>query len=259
MVVLGLTGFVLFAVSAATLALPQTTNLLETFLGAAWKSLNVQRKTEIQDRFNCCGFNNEWRLLIDNDMVSCREGHPICNTTFLGDVSMVYQNLGAELWTNTPLNTGQKLKRNEVQRGTVWSTMCFHMYLYCHTLIQYFIAGNEKILPILPPAIIFDDFIHKFFPCVNDTVVHICTCSYRWLTLAKIEIFPLCITCLSNVLTCMLCRSVVWNPILQLNSFLAIVVSVPAWMANIAQAVILATLPGRVPSKVESLLWVVLD
>lgn len=97
MVVLGLTGFVLFAVSAATLALPQTTNLLETFLGAAWKSLNVQRKTEIQDRFNCCGFNNEWRLLIDNDMVSCREGHPICNTTFLGDVSMVYQNLGAEL------------------------------------------------------------------------------------------------------------------------------------------------------------------
>ena len=97
MVVLGLTGFILFAVSAATLALPQTTNLLESFLGAAWKSLSVQRKTEIQDRFNCCGFNKEWRLLIDNDTVRCHEGHPTCGTAFLGKVSMVCQNLDTEL------------------------------------------------------------------------------------------------------------------------------------------------------------------
>ena len=100
MVVLGLTGFVLFAVSAATLALPRTTNLLETFLGAAWKSLSVQRKTDIQDRFNCCGFNKEWRLFIDNDTVRCHEGHPTCDTPFLKEVSthvyMVYQNLDTD-------------------------------------------------------------------------------------------------------------------------------------------------------------------
>ena len=88
MVVLGLTGFVLFAVSAATLAIPQTTNLLKTFLGASWKSLSVQQKTEIQDKFNCCGFEKEWRLLIDNDTVRCLEGHPTCDTASLTAVSI---------------------------------------------------------------------------------------------------------------------------------------------------------------------------
>lgn len=89
MVVLGLTGFVLFAVSAATLAIPQTTKLLETFLGAAWKSLSVQQKTDIQDKFNCCGFNENSRSLIHSDMPRCFMGHPTCNTTFLRDVSTV--------------------------------------------------------------------------------------------------------------------------------------------------------------------------
>ena len=92
MVVLGLTGFVLFAVSAAVLALPQTTNVLDTVLRAAWKSLNIKQKNDIQDRFNCCGFENENDsvLLIDTGAdTQCRNsiGHPFCNTTVSSSVS----------------------------------------------------------------------------------------------------------------------------------------------------------------------------
>ena len=91
MVVLGLTGFVLFAVSAAVLALPQTTNVLDTVLRAAWKSLDIKQKTDIQDRFNCCGFENDSVLLID-DPNQCSEriaeGHPLCNTTKIVSLSV---------------------------------------------------------------------------------------------------------------------------------------------------------------------------
>ena len=93
MVVLGLTGFVLFAVSAAVLALPQTTNVLDTVLRAAWKSLDTKQKTDIQDRFNCCGFENEndSMPLIDTGVdTPCHKpvGHPLCNTSFLMKVSV---------------------------------------------------------------------------------------------------------------------------------------------------------------------------
>ena len=89
MVVLGLTGFVLFAVSAAVLALPKTTNVLDTVLNAAWKSLDIKQKTDIQDRFNCCGFENDSVLLIHTQDNDCIGGHPLCNTTFLVDVSLI--------------------------------------------------------------------------------------------------------------------------------------------------------------------------
>lgn len=93
MVVLGLTGFVLFAVSAAVLALPQTTNVLDTVLRAAWKSLDIKQKMDIQDRFNCCGFENDSVPLIDPDNdTQCHPrkpvGHPLCNTPFLMKVSL---------------------------------------------------------------------------------------------------------------------------------------------------------------------------
>ena len=92
MVVLGLTGFVLFAVSAAVLAVPQTTNILDTVLSAAWQSLGTKQKTDIQDRFNCCGFDNKSSLFIHDDMddqcLHEQLGHPFCNTTFLMKVSL---------------------------------------------------------------------------------------------------------------------------------------------------------------------------
>jgi hypothetical protein len=38
---------------------------------------------DIQDRFNCCGFENDTVLLIDTDECPKREhaGHPLCNIT----------------------------------------------------------------------------------------------------------------------------------------------------------------------------------
>lgn len=87
MVVLGLTGFVLFAVSAAVLAVPQTTNLLDSIIKAAWQSRSTEQKADIQDRFNCCGYDHNTTLLIIPDGGSCPMGHPLCNTTVLNEVS----------------------------------------------------------------------------------------------------------------------------------------------------------------------------
>ena len=56
MIVLGLTGFLLFALSAATLAVPKS--LLKTFFKNVWDhGLSLNQRELIQDSFNCCGFD----------------------------------------------------------------------------------------------------------------------------------------------------------------------------------------------------------
>ena len=85
MIVLGLSGFVLFAVSAAALAAPE--KFLESIFENVWYShLNPHQRTLIQENLNCCGFKE-----VINDTLpaedDCKSFQPFCNTTVLEDVS----------------------------------------------------------------------------------------------------------------------------------------------------------------------------
>ena len=95
MIVLGLTGFVLFAVSAATLAAPKT--WLTSVFRTVWAGMDVKQRTRIQDNLNCCGFenvtsNSDVSLSMSfsggvNEEKKCEEYHPLCNTSTLIKVS----------------------------------------------------------------------------------------------------------------------------------------------------------------------------
>ncbi|CAI8054713.1 Tetraspanin-31 [Geodia barretti] len=88
MVSLGLSGIVLFAVSVAALAAPDSYQT--SFFDTTWRRLGSRDKQSIQDHFDCCGFNNESRHIIYNspDDDGCDTGcnhiaHPFCNTSAL--------------------------------------------------------------------------------------------------------------------------------------------------------------------------------
>ncbi len=86
MILLGISGITLFAVSAATLALHQ--EFQEDSFKSAWTSLSLKDKTEVQNSLNCCGFDKTYRKFLDiNGTKECSIGHPFCNTTSLRDVS----------------------------------------------------------------------------------------------------------------------------------------------------------------------------
>ena len=86
MVILGLTGVVLFSVSVAALAIPK--NLREKVFKSAWESLSDKRKVHLQDSLDCCGFDTNSSSLFDRyGNSSCTLGHPLCNTTVLLKVS----------------------------------------------------------------------------------------------------------------------------------------------------------------------------
>ena len=87
MILLGLCGVTLFAVSVAALAAPQEYQLYPFEL--AWKQLSVKEKTEVQESLNCCGLEHSWRHIVDNDngsLPECTVGHPLCATRTLIEV-----------------------------------------------------------------------------------------------------------------------------------------------------------------------------
>ena len=90
MVVLGLTGFVLFAVSAATLAAPE--KFLDDIFEHVWyNALDANQRTHIQENLDCCGFRN-WTSVAnspDSDDIDCKDFNSFCNTTSLKSVSVV--------------------------------------------------------------------------------------------------------------------------------------------------------------------------
>lgn len=79
MVLLGLCGIVLFSVSIAALAFPDS--LGSNVFSITWKNFDVNRRSTLQDMLNCCGFNSTKR----NASFLCDHmyGHPPCNTTAL--------------------------------------------------------------------------------------------------------------------------------------------------------------------------------
>ena len=85
MILLGLCGVTLFAVSVAALAAPQEYQQYPFQL--AWQSLSLREKTEVQESLNCCGLETEWRNVVDNgSLTECNIGHPLCATTTLIEV-----------------------------------------------------------------------------------------------------------------------------------------------------------------------------
>ena len=90
MIVLGLTGFVLFAVSAATLAAPE--KFLDDIFERVWyDTLDAQYRTRIQENLNCCGFKNVTGLddSAHSADANCKDFKPFCSTTSLKYVSVV--------------------------------------------------------------------------------------------------------------------------------------------------------------------------
>jgi len=87
MILLGISGILLFGVSAGALALPQ--NIQQATFRATWGSLTLRQKMDIQDSLNCCGFNDPDRNVVDGGQDDCDYGHPLCNTTALLDVSQL--------------------------------------------------------------------------------------------------------------------------------------------------------------------------
>jgi tetraspanin-13/31 len=84
MVLLGVSGIVLFSVSVAALAAPD--NYQEDFFTRVWKGLSCHDKTSVQNDFNCCGFDNRSRNIISDGKCEdeCDQiGHPSCNTSTL--------------------------------------------------------------------------------------------------------------------------------------------------------------------------------
>ena len=72
MVLLGLSGLALFAVSVTALVVPK--NWQDTLFLDSWKSFSDSQKSNIQDNLDCCGFNEDTRLSLN-----CDVGHPACN------------------------------------------------------------------------------------------------------------------------------------------------------------------------------------
>lgn len=85
MILMGISGVTLFAVSIATLALDLEDTQINVFSNA-WNGLSAHDKTAIQNSLNCCGFSDDLddRNFVFNESDSgCRSGHPFCNTTTL--------------------------------------------------------------------------------------------------------------------------------------------------------------------------------
>ncbi len=88
MILLGISGVTLFAVSAATLAFHE--DFQTPAFRSSWKSLTVREKTDVQNSLNCCGFDNITRNILHNGTEACNVGHPFCNTTTLLNVDVSY-------------------------------------------------------------------------------------------------------------------------------------------------------------------------
>ena len=84
MLLLSISGVVMFAVSVAALALADSQ--VDGLLRSQWTSLDSRQKSYLQDHLNCCGFDNN-----TTSMSTGPWGHPPCNTTTLTqpDVSVV--------------------------------------------------------------------------------------------------------------------------------------------------------------------------
>lgn len=80
MILLGLSGVALFAVSVAALSVPK--QFQSEIFFTVWKKLSDDSKANIQNQLDCCGFN-------EGNLVNCHEGHPLCNSSVLmnSDVS----------------------------------------------------------------------------------------------------------------------------------------------------------------------------
>lgn len=83
MVLLGLSGMALFVVSVIALSVPR--QFQKEFFMDTWEGFDDTQKTYVQDRLNCCGFDNEHSDLVGE---GCKRGHPYCNTTELEKVRM---------------------------------------------------------------------------------------------------------------------------------------------------------------------------
>ena len=90
MIILGLCGVTLFAVSVAALAIPK--DLQITLFRKTWESLNPQQKTDIQNSLDCCGFNKVSRQVLLNG-TGCEVGHPSCGTAILFEVLNSFVNV----------------------------------------------------------------------------------------------------------------------------------------------------------------------
>lgn len=87
MVFLGLSGVLLFALSVAALAVPDS--YTSSVFGTAWKSLSYDYKSYIQNSLDCCGFSEDDQFniqLASESAKFCSEGHPRCNSTNLLEV-----------------------------------------------------------------------------------------------------------------------------------------------------------------------------
>lgn len=83
MVLLGISGVSLFAVSVAALSVPS--EFQADIFTKAWAGLTSDKKATIQDQLGCCGFNID-----DRDVLMCEEGHPLCNTTALTSKGVIH-------------------------------------------------------------------------------------------------------------------------------------------------------------------------
>ncbi len=97
MILLGMSGVTLFAVSAGTLAFHQ--DFQESAFRNSWESLTVREKTDVQNSLNCCGFDELTKNRLSNGTEECNAGHPFCNTTTLLAVNVSYCSLNTECST----------------------------------------------------------------------------------------------------------------------------------------------------------------
>ena len=81
----------LFAVSVAALAIPK--QLQSNAFLKIWQGVDDESKAYLQDQLNCCGFNKNFKNLVEcNDTPN--SGHPFCNSSMLLEV-----RAGGILWT----------------------------------------------------------------------------------------------------------------------------------------------------------------
>lgn len=83
MILLGLSGIMLFAVSVAALAVPQ--KFQEDVFRPVWRRFGDDLKTTLQNHLDCCGFDEG-----SAGEVNCSIGHPFCNTSVLLKVSSLF-------------------------------------------------------------------------------------------------------------------------------------------------------------------------
>ena len=76
MLLLSISGVVMFSVSVAALALADSQ--VDTLLKSQWTSLDSEDKSYLQDQLNCCGFDKN-----TTGKSTGAWGHPPCNTTTL--------------------------------------------------------------------------------------------------------------------------------------------------------------------------------